>query len=135
LIEVVWIYEQIMVVKYYPAKDVEETIEEIIIDLNMSHIRVKNVKCCRSTGSKAKRTLARIHALPRVWQETLNLQPHYVIEVLSERFDKLDEAEKLKTLIHELLHIPASFGGGFRHHGKLVNRKKVEELYKQMKGK
>jgi predicted metallopeptidase len=124
-----------MVVKYYPAQDLEETVAGIITDLNMSHIRVKNVKCCRSTGSKAKRTLARIHALPRVWQETLNIQPHYLIEVLSERFDKLGEEDKLKTLIHELLHIPATFGGGFRHHGRLVNRRKVEELYKQLKGK
>ena len=38
--------------------------------------------------------------------------------------------EKVKTLIHELMHIPKAFGGGFRHHD-VVNRKNVENLYKR----
>lgn len=61
----------------------------------------------------------------------LNTKAHYVIEVISENFDRLNEAEKTKTLIHELLHIPKSFGGGFRHHD-YASRKNVEQMYKKL---
>lgn len=124
-----------MVIKYYSAPDVKSQVDMIVLDLNLSHIAAEKVICCRSRGSKAKRTLARIHALPRVWQRGLGLQTHYLIEVLSERFDKLDDEEKAKTLIHELLHIPKSFGGGFKHHGKDVNQRRVEALYKMLEEK
>lgn len=53
------------------------------------------------------RTVARIHGLGKIWQETLNSPPAYIIiEVISERYDRLTEEEKDKTLTHELLHIP-----------------------------
>ena len=42
----------------------------------------------RSYGSKS-RAIARIWAFPTIWQEALGIKPHYVIEVLSEKFDKL----------------------------------------------
>ena len=121
-----------MIIKYYPAPDVKSQVDRIILDLNLSHITAEKVICCRSRGSKAKRTLARIHALPRVWQTGLGLSTHYLVEVLAERFDELDDEEKAKTLIHELLHIPRSFGGGFKHHGKDVNQRRVEALYKML---
>jgi predicted metallopeptidase len=56
-----------------------------------------------------------------------------VVEVLSEHYDSLPEDEKEKTLIHELLHIPNSFGGGFRHHKNWVTLRRVEALYRQLK--
>lgn len=121
-----------MVIKYYPAPDVKTEIDRIIWNLNLSHIAAERVICCRSRRSKAKYTVARIHALPRVWQIGLDLSTHYLIEVLAEKFDKLDDEEKTKTLIHELLHIPKSFGGGFKHHGKDVNLRKVEALYRML---
>ena len=124
-----------MVIKYYPAPDVKREVDRIVSNLNLSHIATENVICCRSRGSKAKRTLARIHALSRVWQIGLGLSTHYLIEVLSERFDKLDDEEKAKTLIHELLHIPRSFGGGFKHHGKDVNQRRVEALYRMLEAR
>jgi predicted metallopeptidase len=40
--------------------------------------------------------------------------------------------EKEKTLIHELLHIPGGFSGGFRPHKGYVERKTVEMLYKKL---
>jgi len=64
-------------------------------------------------------------------QLALNQKPHYVIEVISEKFDKLSKEEQTKTLIHELMHIPHSFGGGFRAHKPYVTWKKVERMYKQ----
>ena len=56
-------------------------------------------------------------------------KPYYVIEVISECFDILNQQEQEKVLIHELLHVPGNFGGGFRHHGNWVNRQRVERVY------
>jgi predicted metallopeptidase len=87
------------------------------------------VFCVRSKGSKAKRTIARIHGLGKIWQGVLNRPPSYIIEVISEIYDKMSGEEKEKTLIHELLHIPGGFSGGFRPHKGYVERKIVEALY------
>ena len=122
-----------MRVEYYQAKDVKKMVNKILTSVNLHHIDPNKVLCYSSKGSKAKRTLARIHALPRIWQNAFNLSPHYLIEVISERFAKLNDDEKIKTLIHELLHIPVSFGGGFRYHGQYVNRLRVEEVFKMFK--
>jgi predicted metallopeptidase len=63
-------------------------------------------------------------------QKALDQPAHYVIEIISEKYEKLSDEEKTRTLIHELMHIPKSFGGGFRHHRPYVNRRAVEEQYK-----
>ena len=86
----------------------------------------------RSRGSKAKRTIARIHGLGKVWQDVLNLPPSYTIEVISEIFDRMSPEDREKTLIHELMHIPGGFGGGFRPHKGYVERKNVEAVYKKL---
>jgi len=52
----------------------------------------------------------------------------YLIEVISEKFDRLPVDEQLKVIIHELMHIPKSFGGGFIHHDK-VHENSVEHVY------
>ena len=75
--------------------------------------------------------MARCHALSRIWQKALNIKAVYIIEVISERFDKFSEEEKTKTLIHELMHIPKSFGGGFIHHN-MVNERNIDKLYKML---
>jgi predicted metallopeptidase len=64
-----------------------------------------------------------------VWQKSLDIKTHYTIEVISEHFDDLPTAEKEKVIIHELLHIPKSFGGGFRHHGDWVTKRRVDRLH------
>jgi len=40
----------------------------------------------------------------------------------------MSEIDQIKTLIHELMHIPKSFGGGFRHHD-FVCEKNIEVEY------
>jgi len=42
--------------------------------------------------------------------------------------DELDDDEKIKIIIHELMHIPKCFGGGFKHHD-FVHEKNVEMFY------
>lgn len=119
---------------YDNAPDVRGKVIEVILAIGLSYIKTESITCVRSHGSASRRVIARCHALPRIMQRALNTSPHYVIEVISERFDKLPEEEKLKTLIHELMHIPRSFGGGFIHHN-VVNSKKVNNIWKKLQGK
>jgi predicted metallopeptidase len=119
-------------IKYYPAPDIEERAKDIAKKLEMKH-DFSRVVFVRSKGSQSRYTLARCHALPRIMQAALNVKAHYVIEVISEKFDRLGESEQTKVIIHELMHIPKAFGGGFKHHD-FVTRKNVEILYNKYKG-
>jgi predicted metallopeptidase len=98
------------------------------------NIKIENVKCYRSYGTSSKRIIARCHALGKLMQKAMSRQAFYVLEFLSERFDKLDEEEKTKVVIHELMHIPKCFGGGFKHHN-IVTDKSVDLHYKTYKSK
>jgi predicted metallopeptidase len=115
--------------KYTEAPDVKTLADQITDCLNLFHIEPQFVYCYRSKGSKSKRIIARIHGLGKLWQEALRKPPAYVIEVISERYDKLSEADREKTLIHELLHIPKGFSGGFRPHKSYVDKRRVERLH------
>ena len=119
-------------IKYAEASDVKMLVDEIMDCLDLFHIVPQFLYCYRSEGSKAKRTIARIHGLRKIWQEALRRPPTYVIEVISERYDKLSEEDKEKTLIHELLHIPKSFAGGFRPHKGYISKRQVEILHQQL---
>lgn len=121
-----------MILKYVEAPDVKRLADEIVDSLDLFHIVPQFVFCYRSIGSKSKRTVARIHGLGKIWQEALARPPAYVIEVISERFDSLGAREKEKTLIHELLHIPKGFSGGFRPHKGYINKKRVEKLHRAL---
>ena len=121
-----------MPIKYFPAPEIKRQVDEIASDLDFFHIVPQFVFCVRSKGSKAKRTIARIHGLGKIWQEVLNIPTAYTIEIISEIYDKMPEEEKEKTLIHELMHIPGGFSGGFRPHKGYVERKTVEMLYKKL---
>lgn len=118
-----------MPIKYIPAKDVQGLVNEIVAALSLEYINTENVMCFRSKGSRSKRGIARCYALSKIWQKALNLPPFYIIEVISERFDLLSEENKIKVIIHELLHIPKTFGGGLRPHKGYVTRKVVDEYY------
>lgn len=119
-------------ISYENAQDVKAKIELLVSLLGMKHIDTERIFCVRSYGSTSRRIVARCHALPKIMQLCLNIAPSYVIEVISENFDKQSEEEKIKTLIHELLHIPRAFGGGFRHHN-IVTKAKIDKLYNKFK--
>ena len=120
-------------IRYEEAPDIREMARDIVEKLDMNHIDFERVIFLRSFGSGSKNTIARCHALPRVWQKGLNIRAHYIIEVISENFDSMEEDEKVEILIHELMHILKSFGGGFRHHKPYVTRRKVKRMFEKYK--
>ena len=109
-----------------------EKAREIAQELGFGHILPERIACVKSTGTKTRRVVARIHTLGKVMQLGLGEKPFYVIELISERFDMQSRDEQVKTIIHELLHVPHSFGGGFRHHSPYVNGKIVEAAFKKL---
>src|SRR3989338_10746938 len=86
--------------KFSPAPDISENIFKICEKLKFLHIDAKRIVCYRSTGSSS-RAIARIWSLPKIWQDALQIKPHYVLEVISEKFDKQPEDEKIKILIQD----------------------------------
>lgn len=120
-------------IKYEFAPDIQEKILRILEKTNFKHIDMSRVFCIRSHGSSAPNIIARCHALGKIWQKVLDCKAAYIIEVISEKFDKLPEDEKIRTLIHEIMHIPKTFGGGFKHHG-FVTRKNIEIIYREFLG-
>jgi len=118
-----------MPIKYFPASDVKLLTDQLIQALGFAHIQKDRVICVRSVGSKSRGVIARVHSFPRVWQRGLDMKSHYAIEVISERFDDLCGDDREKVIIHELLHIPKSFGGGFRHHKDWVTKRRVDRLH------
>ncbi|MFB3887119.1 MAG: putative metallopeptidase [Thermodesulfobacteriota bacterium] len=120
-------------IQYGLAEDIDLRVKEIIRKLRMNHIDGARVICLRSKGSGSRRVIARCHGLSRIMQVALCQKPHYIIEVLSERFDRLSHEDQTRVLIHEILHIPHAFGGGFRAHKSYVTRAKVEKIYDEFK--
>ena len=128
------------------APDIKECMEDLVEALQMKHIDTKRIVCMRSSGSKG-RALARIWSLPKIWQNALGVEAHYVVEVISEKFDKLSEEEKHKTLIHEILHIPKNFSGAVvshrtKHFDGLgghktvrIDERTVDRMYREIKHK
>lgn len=105
----------------------------IIEALGMAHVDPARIVALRSTGSQA-RFLARIWPLDRVWQLALGVEPHYVIEVKQESFDRLGRDEQDRVLIHELLHIPRTFSGAVlphRHAGGRIDARAVDVLWRR----
>jgi predicted metallopeptidase len=122
-----------MPIKYYDAPEIKKQVDQLAAECKFFHVVPQFVYCVRSRGSKARRTIARIHGLGKIWQGVLNMPPAYTIEVISEIYDKMGPDDKEKTLIHELMHIPGGFSGGFRPHKGYVERKMVDEVYAKLK--
>ena len=119
--------------RYDDAPDIRQRMEHIVQTVGMDHVDLTRVACYRSTGTSTRRIIARCHGLPKVMQLGLNTGAFYVIEMISEQFDRMSHDEQTEVLIHELMHIPKNFGGGFRQHDFVCKREvqKVHKLYKQ----
>ncbi len=122
--------------KYEFADDLQKTAEEISVML-FPHVDLKNIKCYRSYGTSSRGTIARCHALNKIMQKAIGIKAIYVLEFLTERFDRMSEEEKLKVIIHELMHIPKTFGGGFKFHDFVTERNvnKYYQEYRKLKNK
>lgn len=116
------------------ADEIKKNIENILNVLDMMHIDSSRIFCYRTQGSKS-RAYARIWSMPKIFQRALNVKPAYVIEVLTKYFDKLNDDEKKKVLIHELLHIPKNFSGSLLPHRSRHRhlQSEVNKLFKQYK--
>ena len=112
------------------APDINKRIAVISKSLDLICPKGSKIHCVRSSNANT-RACARIWGLSRIWQETLNLSPSYIIEVISEKFDNLQEKQQDKILLHELAHIPNNFSGSLIPHIRRGKRKfsgKVEGL-------
>ncbi len=118
-----------MGIKYEQAEDIRKKATEIVQALSWNHISLDDLAFLRSRGSTSRGTIARCHALGKAMQIGMNRKKgFYLIEVISERFDRLSEEDKVKTVIHELMHIPKTFGGGFIHHN-VVHQRNVDKVF------
>ena len=116
------------------APDIKKDIQKIVKKLQFDYVFPARITCFRSFGSSS-RAFARIWSMLHIWQKALKIKPHYCIEVLSEKFDKLNEKQKTKVLIHELLHIPKNFSGallGHRSRGRRIDMRIINKLFAKM---
>jgi predicted metallopeptidase len=125
---------------WQPAPDITTRITFLVNHLKLVYVSPHQLFCFRSFGSQG-RTTARIWSLPTIWQQALNIKPHYCIEVISEKFDHLTPDDQERVLIHELLHIPKSFSGALVPHRNARRRTfrgyhdAVEQLFRALTGK
>ncbi|PIN92048.1 hypothetical protein COU61_01620 [Candidatus Pacearchaeota archaeon CG10_big_fil_rev_8_21_14_0_10_35_13] len=122
-------------ISYEFADDIRAKVVDVvqtIPELDHLKFRLDSISCIRSYYSGSRGTIARCHALSKVMQISLNRDGYYVLEFIHERYDNLSEDDKFRTIIHELMHVPKAFGGGFKHHD-WVNEKNVELFFKKYK--
>ncbi|MDO8646921.1 MAG: putative metallopeptidase [Candidatus Diapherotrites archaeon] len=107
--------------------------KEIAKILGMDYIDLERIACVKSQGSKSRRTIARIHTIGKVMQLGMQQKPFYTIELITEHFDKQERQYQDRTIVHELMHIPEGFKGGFRQHRPFVTQKTVEAMFQKLK--
>src|SRR3989338_6762738 len=119
--------------KYIEAPDLQKKMEDFS-NVLFPHVMTERVKCYRSYGSSTSNVYARCHALGKLMQLAVGAKAHYALEFLCPRFEKLKEEDQDKTIIHELMHIQKTFGGGFRQHD-FVCEKNINLFYKTYQSK
>jgi predicted metallopeptidase len=120
--------------KYQKAPEIKRTIEGLVKELGYTYIDVSRIHCIRSFDAKT-RAYARIWGMSKLFFEVAGIKANYIIEVVAKRFDKLSEREKIKTLIHELMHIPKTFSGALLSHRgphHAINDREVEKIIRRL---
>ncbi len=97
------------------APDVKARALKLVTSLELDTILFERLFFYRSSGSKS-RAYARTWGLPKLWQHALDVEPAYIIEVISHYFDKLSVRDQDKVILHELTHIPRNFSGALVPH-------------------
>jgi predicted metallopeptidase len=109
---------------------IESRVQKLIQILELEWLSYGRIFYYRSHNSKA-RAYARTWGLPKLWQRTLKVEPAYIVEVISEHFDKLDTRKQDEVLLHELSHIPRNFSGALTPHTR-SGHNNVKDKLKQM---
>ena len=123
--------------KYEKAPEIKKQIEVLVRELHFDHIDPKFIHCIRSFDAKT-RAYARIWGMAPLFHEVAGISPNYIIEVNARMFDRLSDREKIKTLIHELMHVPKTFSGALLpHRGRYhrINDREVEKILKSLRSK
>jgi predicted metallopeptidase len=126
--------------RFAKAQDIQKRTVYLVRELNLTYIKPENLICFRSWGSTG-RARARIWSMPTIWQIGLGIEPHYCIEVISEKFDNQSLDDQERILIHELMHIPKTFSGALVPHRTHKHRTfrhyhdTVENYFKQLSRK
>lgn len=99
------------------APDIKKRVKQLVSSLEIENFDTSRIYCFRSVNAKT-RAYARIWGFAKIWQIALDQKPAYILEVISEKFDKLNYLEQDKVLLHELVHIPKNFSGALVPHRK-----------------
>lgn len=120
--------------QYKLAPEIKRQVRILVKELKFTHIKPNQIHCIRSFDAKT-RAYARIWGMSRLFKEVAGIEPNYIIEVISQHFDRLSEREKMKTLIHELMHIPKTFSGALLSHRgphRAINNREVEKILRSI---
>ncbi len=102
-------------IDWVSASDVARQVGGLVNSGGIDWVKKERIKCFRSKNANT-RSIARIWGLPRIWQLALREEPLYIIEVISEKYDRLNAREQDKVLLHEMAHIPKNFSGALLPH-------------------
>jgi predicted metallopeptidase len=120
-------------IHYEVAEDVCRVVDVLTRINDFKHVRRDRIYCVRSFGAKTT-AIARIHGCPPIWR-IAGVEASYIIEVIAERFYRLAPLMRVEVIIHELLHIPKTFSGALRPHGRMVNDEVVGRIMRTLKKK
>ena len=114
---------------------VKKRVDGLIDRFEMVSFQKERIFTFSSTNANT-RAIARIWGLSKIWQQALGFEPAYIIEVISEKFDRLSESQKDEVLLHELAHIPQNFSGALAPHkrGKGHFHDKLKKLLAAYRG-
>lgn len=98
----------------------EEAVRLIVKLLKLNYIHADRVRVVRSNSKSM--AYARLWGLSKVLQVGLGIGPYYVIELIDRNFNKLDCSEKVRIVVHELMHIPKTFSGHVRPHNEVFEK-------------
>lgn len=113
------------------APDIKKRLGELSKKLELHWLKRNNIYCFRSYNSRS-RAYARIWGLSKVWQLALNTNPAYIIEVISEKFDVLDNHKQDEVLLHEIAHIPKNFSGSLLPHIRKRGKRNFNDRVRQL---
>ncbi len=123
-------------VEWIKDDTIKERMVRLVVDLEIDWVVPDLVYTFRSYNS-ASNVIARIWGFSKIWQMAIDHDPAYVLEVISERFDKLSERQKDEVILHELAHIPRNFSGALmaHSHAKGAFHDKLDKFIKDYRRK